>query len=138
MKNREKKNAFTLVELLLVVTIIGILAGAVLVNFSGQTKKAKINRAKMDIENIKLALQMFEMNIGSYPTTDQGLDALVNDPGIDGWERHMESGQLRDPWGNDYQYRNPGNRGLNYDLYTIGPDGQEGTEHDVGNWDEEQ
>ncbi|MBD3265358.1 type II secretion system protein GspG [bacterium] len=139
MKRKENRKAFTLVELLLVVTIIGILAGAVLINFSGQTQKAKETRAQSDIANIGMALNMYEITIGSYPTTDQGLDALVNDPGVEGWEDpFLDRKNFNDPWGNDYQYRYPGNKGINYDLFSVGADGQEGTEDDIGNWDEEE
>jgi general secretion pathway protein G len=139
MKQRKEQKAFTLVELLLVVTIIGILAGAVLINFSGQTTRAKITRAESDISSIGMALSVYEITIGDYPSTDQGLDALVNDPGVDGWEKpFLQKKTFKDPWGNEYQYSYPGNKGVNYDLYSFGPDGQEGTEDDIGNWTDEE
>ncbi|MBI1388788.1 MAG: type II secretion system protein GspG [bacterium] len=136
---RERENAFTLVELLLVVTIIGILAGAVLVNIGGQTEKAKITRAKSDISTIETALNLYEIQIGQYPTTDQGLQALIEDPGgVEGWNKpFLNKKNFRDPWGNDYRYRIPGSQGINFDLYSTGPDGQEGTDDDIGNWEKE-
>jgi general secretion pathway protein G len=138
MEERRKQSAFTLVELLLVVTIIGILAGAVLINFSGRAEEAKITRAKSDIEAISTALNLYEITIGSFPTTDQGLDSLVNDPGVEGWDKpFLRKKNFNDPWGNEYQYRYPGQQGINFDLFSMGPDQQEGTEDDVVNWDED-
>lgn len=140
MNQRKNEKAFTLVELLLVVTIIGILAGAVLVNFRGQTDNARKIRAKSDIERIGSALGMYEIAIGSYPTTDQGLEALTTDPGVQGWgpNPYLEKKSLKDPWLNEYQYRCPPTKGANYDLFSLGKDGSEGTEDDIGNWDEEE
>jgi len=139
MNNKRREHGFTLVELLLVVTIIGILAGAVMVNFGGQTQKAKIIRAKSDITSIQTALSIYEISIGSYPTSDQGLQALVEDPGVEGWtDPFIPKKSIKDPWGNEYRYSNPGDKsGFDYDLYSVGLDGQEGSEDDIGNWDEE-
>jgi general secretion pathway protein G len=137
MQHRNKQKAFTLVELLLVVTIIGILAGAVLVNFGGQSQRAKETRANMDIQNIGTALSMYEIQIGSYPTSDQGLQALYEDTGEPGWQNFLPSKKITDPWGNEYRYSYPGTHDNEYDLYSLGADGQEGTEDDIGNWSEE-
>lgn len=136
-ERQKRVQAFTLVELLLVVTIIGILAGAVLVNIGGQTQKAKITRARSDIETISTALSLYEITIGQYPTTDQGLQALIEDPGgVSGWDKpFLNKKNFNDPWGNEYNYRYPADQGINFDLYSTGPDGQEGTEDDIGNWD---
>ncbi len=133
-RSRDTKG-FTLVELLLVVTIIGILAGAVLVNISGQSKKAKIQRTRNDIANIENALSLYEMEMGEYP---EELQDLVEDPGIDGWSGpYLTKKNVADPWNNDYQYQYPGNYGLEYDLYSLGPDGTDGTDDDIGNWEED-
>ncbi len=140
MNRQKREQAFTLVELLLVVTIIGILAGAVMLNFSGRTQEAKITRAQQDIKNIGMALSMYEIQIGSYPSSDQGLMALVEDPGVEGWTKPFtQQKTFRDPWGNDYRYNTPGDKsGMEYDLYSVGPDGQDGSEDDIGNWEDEQ
>ncbi|MBN2328051.1 MAG: type II secretion system major pseudopilin GspG [Candidatus Omnitrophica bacterium] len=140
MNNKRTEKAFTLVELLLVVTILGILAGAVMVNFSGRTNEAKITRARQDIQNIGMALSMYEIQIGSYPTSDQGLDALVNDPGVEGWTKPFtQQKTFKDPWGFEYRYSSPGDRsGMDYDLYSVGPDGQDGSDDDIGNWEDEE
>lgn len=133
-QQHQKEKAFTLVELLLVVTIIGILAGAVLINFTGKSQEAKVTRARLDIGNIGSALSLYEIETGSFPSGDQGLMALVEDPGVPGWTRKLNASSLKDPWGNEYQYSYPGSRDSDYDLYSIGPDGQEGTDDDIGNW----
>lgn len=140
MNDRRREQAFTLVELLLVVTIIGILAGAVMLNFSGRTNEAKITRARQDVMNLGIALSTYEIAIGSYPSTDQGLNALVEDPGVEGWSKPFtQQKTFKDPWGNEYKYTSPGDRsGQDYDLYSVGPDGQEGNEDDIGNWEKEQ
>jgi len=134
-KRREREQAFTLVELLLVVTIIGILAGAVLINISGQSKRARVQRAKSDIATIDSALSLYEMEMGTYP--DELVD-LVDDPGTDGWNGpYLRKKSFADPWGTEYQYRYPGNYGIDYDLYSLGPDGTDGTDDDITNWEED-
>jgi general secretion pathway protein G len=135
MQHRKEQKAFTLVELLLVVTIIGILAGAVLINFSGQSERAKISRAVMDIQSLGTALSMYEIQMGAYPSSDQGLRALTEDTGEPGWTRQLSRKSFDDPWGNEYIYSYPGTHDNEYDLYSAGPDGQEGTDDDIGNWD---
>lgn len=138
LRKAQQKKGFTLVELLLVVTIIGILAGAVLMNFRGQTDKAKGARAKADIQSLETVLNLYEMDIGDYPSSDEGLGALTQDPGVEGWNGpYLTKKITRDPWGADYVYQYPGSKGINYDLFSAGKDGQEGTEDDLGNWDEE-
>ena len=110
----KKQNAFTLVELLLVVTIIGILAGAVLVNFSGQSQRAKETRAKADISNLELALNTYELTIGEFPSTDQGLQALVEDPGVEGWTKPFLTKKIfKDPWEMNTAIAIPATKGLN-------------------------
>ncbi|MFH1740866.1 MAG: type II secretion system protein GspG, partial [bacterium] len=113
-RDRERRErAFTLVELLLVVTIIGILAGAVLINISGQSKRARIQRAKSDITSIETGLSLYEMAIGEYP---EDLQDLIEDPGIEGWSGpYFKKKSILDPWGNEYQYSYPGQYGVEYD-----------------------
>lgn len=137
---RKRKNtAFTLVELLLVITIIGILAGAVVVRFKGVAGKAKENRAKTDISTLTLAINRYEIDTGSYPASEDGLNALIEDPGASGWNGpYLTKKTFKDPWNNDYVYKMPGDHNPDYDLYSMGADQQEGTDDDVGNWEAEE
>jgi len=136
---------FTLIEIMVVVVIIGLLAAVILPNVFGNVAKAQINKAKSDIQAIETALTMYKLDNFKYPTTDMGLQALVqkpNDPTVRNWR---EGGYVKrvsaDPWGNPYQYVFPGTRGQEYDLYTFGADAQEGGEGenaDIGNWNLDQ
>lgn len=135
--------AFTLIELLLVVVIIGVLAAIMLPSFSGRSEEARKTRAKTEIEStLGLALDMFEADTGRYPTTQQSLDALLKKPdGVANWRGPYlkKSNRLEDPWNNKYYYRFPSQRNsFGYDLISAGPDGQSGTEDDISNFDEEQ
>ncbi|MEY4933216.1 MAG: hypothetical protein RLZZ403_1536, partial [Pseudomonadota bacterium] len=105
---------------------------------------AQIAKARQDIRAYETALNLFRLDNFKYPTTDQGLQALVQQPGdttIRNWKPGgYIDGLRKDPWGNDYLYLNPGSKGKEYDLYTLGADGQEGGEGinaDVGNWNAE-
>jgi general secretion pathway protein G len=136
---------FTLIEIMVVVVIIGLLAAVILPNVFGNVAKAQINKAKSDIQAIETALTMYKLDNFKYPSTDMGLQALVqkpNDPTVRNWR---EGGYVKrvsmDPWGNPYQYVFPGTRGQEYDLYTFGADAQEGGEGenaDIGNWNLDQ
>ena len=136
---------FTLIEIMVVVVIIGLLAAVILPNVFGNVVKAQINKAKSDIQAIETALTMYRLDNFKYPSTDLGLSALVqrpNDPTVRNWR---EGGYVKrisaDPWGNAYQYVFPGTRGQEYDLYSLGADGQEGGEGenaDIGNWNLDQ
>lgn len=137
--------AFTLIELLLVVTIIGILAAMVLPNLMGRSRGARITKCKSDIEGtLGTALDMFESDIGKYPSTEEGLLALYDRP--DSISEEIWKGSYLkkrtmplDPWGKAYIYRYPTERGSTYggepyDLYSAGPDGQPDTGDDIRNW----
>jgi general secretion pathway protein G len=136
---------FTLIEIMVVVVIIGLLAAVILPNVFGNVAKAQVNKAKSDIQAIETALTMYKLDNFKYPSTDLGLQALVqrpNDPTVRNWR---EGGYVKrisaDPWGNPYQYVFPGTRGQEYDLYTFGADAQEGGEGenaDIGNWNLDQ
>jgi general secretion pathway protein G len=103
---------------------------------------AQIAKVKQDLQAFETALNLYRMDNFKYPTTDQGLQALVsqpNDPTVRNWKQggYLSGGLRKDPWGNDYLYANPGTKGGEYDLYTLGADGQEGGEGlnaDMGNW----
>ena len=131
---------FTLIEILLVVIIIGALAAMVIPRFAGRSEQAKQQVAKSDIEaNLATALKLYELDNGNFPTTEQGLAALLDkpssDPAPNNWNGPYLEKKPVDPWGNPYKYRYPGtNNKSSYDLYSAGKDQTEGTEDDVTNW----
>ncbi len=130
---RTYRRGFTLVEVLLVIVIIGILAGMLVARLSGRSEEARLTRAKADIEgSLSLALDLFEQDMGRYPTADEGLAALVGNPGLDGWKGPYLKGDLKgDPWGTAYSYtidtEDPGR----YHLTSAGPDKRLGTSDDI-------
>jgi len=131
--------AFTLIEIMLVVAIISVLLGLAINKMVGSLGSAKIVKAGADIATISSQITTYEMNALRKPTTNQGLEALVNKPTTGQkskrWVQLMKSVPL-DPWQNPYQYRIPGKHNpTDYDLFSWGPDGQEGTEDDIGNWE---
>ncbi|MDD5408588.1 MAG: type II secretion system major pseudopilin GspG [Candidatus Omnitrophica bacterium] len=133
------KSAFTLIELMLVVIIIGVLGAMVLPRLAGRSEQAKAAVAKSDINaNIATALDLYELDNGRYPTTEQGLAALTTKPGdlSEGanWNGPYLKKEPKDPWGKDYQYKYPStHEGVDYDLYSLGADGIE-SDDDIGNW----
>lgn len=138
--SRRVTAGFTLIEIMVVVVILGILAALVAPNVIRRIDDAQIAKAKQDIRSYETALSLFRMDNFKYPTTDQGLQALVTKPSDTSIRNWREGGYInglrKDPWGNDYKYQNPGSHG-EYDLFTLGADDQEGGEGinaDVGNW----
>ncbi len=128
---------FTLIELMLVVIIIGALAAMVLPRFAGRGEKARVQAANADIQaNIATGLKLYELDNGNYPSTSEGLNSLMNNPGsLKGWSGpYLEKSPI-DPWGRQYQYKCPGeHRRSDYDLYSLGKDGVESAD-DVKNWE---
>jgi general secretion pathway protein G len=141
MKNKMKKqNGFTLLEVMVVVVILGILASFVVPNLLGNKEQADQQKAITDIVALENALDMYKLDNSVYPTTDQGLDALVSKPSSPEPRNYRDGGYIKrlpnDPWGNDYQYLSPGDNGT-IDIFTLGADAQEGGEGvaaDIGNW----
>ncbi|MBV8782112.1 MAG: type II secretion system major pseudopilin GspG [Phycisphaerae bacterium] len=124
---------FTLIELLLVLVILAILAAVVVPKFTGRTQEAKITATKTQISSIKSALELFEHDNGRFPTSDEGLAALVNKPGdLPNWHSYMDA-VPNDGWGNPFVYRFPGTNGKDYDIISYGPDGHEGGNDDLTN-----
>ena len=128
------RRAFTLVEMLLVVTIIGILAALVIPKITGRTEQARKTAAYADINGgIKSALGAYEVDNGQYPKSLQ--DLLVQPSNAKNWHGPYLDKLPVDPWGNPYVYYYPGKHNPNgYDLLSVGPDGKEGTDDDIGNW----
>ena len=141
MKNQK---GFTLIEIMVVVIILGLLAGLVLPRILGQEEKAKFEATKVQIRSIEGALDAYKLDNSFYPTTDQGLDALIKKPESgripNQWR---EGGYLKparipkDPWGKDYVYLSPGSEGREYDIVSYGADGEpggEGNNADIQSW----
>ncbi len=134
-----KRRAFTLIELLLVMVILVVLAGIVVPKMTGYSEKARKSKAITEIGSFKTALQAFEIDNGRFPTNEEGLKALVQQPaGLQNWKQggYMES-VPNDPWDHPYVYRCPGQHHPDgFDVFSMGPDGHEGGTDDIGNWTE--
>ena len=131
--------AFTLIELLLVLVILTVLAAVVVPKFTNRSEQAKETAARTDISAIEGALDTFEVDNGRYPTTEESLRALVEQPpSAKTWKGpYIKRGIPKDPWGNLYIYRYPGQHNVNgYDLHSMGPDGHEGSD-DIDNWSQQ-
>jgi general secretion pathway protein G len=134
-----RQSGFTLIEVMVVVVILGILAAIIVPKVMGKPDQARVTKVKADIHGIENALSMYKLDNYRYPTTDQGLKALVKKPTVNPVPKHW-TGYLKrvpvDPWGNPYQYLNPGTHGA-IDIYSLGADGKpggKGINADVGNW----
>ena len=140
MRNKNQIKGFTLIELMLVVIILGILATIAVVRFAGRAEDARIQTVKGEIAGAYgTALQLYEIDCGKYPSTEEGLGGLKQSSSK-GWKGpYIHTKTFNDPWGNPYQYRYPGTHNTDdYDLFSYGPDGQEGGGDDITNWAESQ
>ena len=146
MSSRKQIHGFSLVEILVVLVIIGLLVSIVAPNVLQRADEARIQKVHADFKNIETALKLYKLDNFNYPTTEQGLGALVEKPTIDPLPRNWKkNGYLErmpeDPWGNAYKYLNPAEFGHGeYDLYTLGADGVTGGDEqnaDIGNWQSE-
>lgn len=131
-------SGFTLLELLVVLVILGLLVGVVAPRFFGQVGKSEVKAAAAQIRSLEDALDQYRVDVGRYPTTEQGLEALnTQPPGVARWQGpYLRKALPRDPWGNPYQYRSPGEHG-EVDLFSYGSDGQpggSGDAADIVNW----
>ena len=132
-----RRRAFTLIELLLVLVILGILAAIVVPKFAGRTEQARLAAVQTQISNFGIALDQFEVDNGFYPKGKNGLsDLLVQPRDSQNWRGpYMKNEVPLDPWGHAYVYECPGKHTPSpYDLMSLGPDGRAGTEDDITNW----
>lgn len=141
-KQRLQKAGFTLIELMIVVVILGLLATIVMPRILDRPEQARRMKAKVDIRSIESAMGLFKIETGRFPTTSEGLEALVSDPGIKGYnsDAYLDKVPL-DPWGNRYIYLSPGVYGKNYDLESYGKDGEDGgtdKNADIESWNLEE
>jgi general secretion pathway protein G len=139
LKNTYKKSqGFTLLEVMVVIVIIGMMLSVVVPNLMGSQDTAKLQKAVQDVTALENSLSMYKLDNYDYPSTEQGLEALTQQTDIEPIPRRFPDGGYvkrlpKDPWGNEYFLLNPGEHGK-MDVFTAGPDGEVGTEDDIGNW----
>ncbi|MDO6508832.1 type II secretion system major pseudopilin GspG [Colwellia sp. 4_MG-2023] len=139
LKHTQKKaQGFTLLEVMVVIVIIGMMLSVVVPNLMGSQDTAKLQKAVQDVTALENSLSMYKLDNYDYPSTEQGLEALTQQTDIEPIPRRFPDGGYvkrlpKDPWGNEYFLLNPGEHGK-MDVFTAGPDGEVGTEDDIGNW----
>lgn len=138
---RSKSEGFNLFEVMVVVVILGLLATFIVPRIAGRPDEARVAKARADIRTLETAIDLYRLDNGSYPSTDQGLNALIEKPSGTPEPRNWREGGYvkrlaKDPWGHPYQYLNPGEHG-EIDIFSYGADGQpggEGVKAEIGNW----
>ncbi|MBG6080752.1 type II secretion system major pseudopilin GspG [Rubrivivax gelatinosus] len=137
--SRSRRRGFTLIELMVVLVILGVLAALIVPNVLNRADDARVTAARTDIHNLMQALKLYKLDNQRFPTTEQGLDALVHKPTAapqpPNWKPYLDK-LPNDPWGHPYQYLNPGVKG-EIDVFSYGADGQaggEGNDADLGSW----
>ena len=143
-RKKSNNNGFTLIELMVVIVILGILAGLIIPRIMGRPEEAKQLKAKMQIESLETALKLYKLDTGMYPDTEQGLQALIEQPETGAlpknWRKggYLEKGRVpKDPWENDFVYLSPGAHG-DYDIISYGADGVpdgEDKNRDINSWE---
>jgi general secretion pathway protein G len=141
MQSHRHHGGFTLIEIMVVIVILGILASVVVPRIMDRPDEAKVVKAQTDIRALKAALDLYKLDNYNYPSTDQGLEALMNRPTGNPEPRNYKQGGYvdrlpKDPWGNEYLYLSPGEHGA-VDIWSLGADGEPGGEDinaDIGNW----
>lgn len=144
MKRNLNDRGFTLIELMVVIVILGILAGLIIPRIMSRPEEARQSKARIQIESLETAIKLYKLDNGSYPSTEQGLQALVEAPSVGSlpkkWREggYLEKGKVpKDPWGNEYIYLCPGTHG-EYDIISYGADGEPGGEKknkDINSWE---
>jgi general secretion pathway protein G len=144
-RRRDNRAGFTLIELMVVIVIIGILAAYIAPKFIGRTEDAKRNAAKAQIRALESSLKLFRLDNGFYPSTEQGLEALIAPPTSGRIPQHFKKGGYLesvsvplDPWGNPYVYESPGSSDFDYEIASLGADGLDGGDDenaDIVSWD---
>ncbi|WP_031386767.1 type II secretion system major pseudopilin GspG [Desulfonatronum thiodismutans] len=139
------QSGFSLIELMIVVVILGLLATLLVPRIMDRPDEARVTKAKVDIRTLESALRLYRLDNGVYPTTEQGLAALFRKPDITPIPRNYRDGGYleassvpRDPWGNAYRYRSPGQQGRDYEITSLGADGKEGGTgfaQDINSWE---
>lgn len=138
-RNPRLQRGFTLIEIMVVVVIIALMSTVVIVSTAGRVDDAKVARVKQDLRSLDTMLTFYRLDNSRYPTTEQGLDALVRkpaDPNVTNWREGGYGKIVKDPWKRPYVYQSPGEHG-EYDLFSLGADGEPGGEKmdaDIGNW----
>jgi general secretion pathway protein G len=137
-----RRTGFTLTEVLIAIAIVVVLAGIVAVNVMGTRRSSMLDVARMEINAFESAIEQFEITFNRVPTDEEGLEvlwskeALVTDNEADEqrWRAFLKAAKINDPWGNPYNYRAESEHGLTCDIWSNGPDGEEGTDDDIANW----